>query len=258
MNAHRLAGALAVLLALATAGCGGQAVRWDPDQRASAPPPRGATTSADSYTVRSGDTLYQIAWRHGLDWRDVAAWNDLGDGALIYPGQRLRLTAPPGGQPSRTATADSRPSAGGGGARASSSGRERPAPATRPAEPAPEWAWPVRGDLVYGFGDSGALGRGIGVGGSADQPVHAAAPGRVVYTGRGLIGYGDLVIIKHNETYLSAYGHTRSIAVTQGDEVSRGQRIAAMGEGPGQRAMLHFEIRVDGQPVDPMPLLPSR
>lgn len=231
------------LAALLLAGCGGQATRWEPGPRAGAQP--------GVYVVQRGDTLYQIAFRQGLDWRDVARWNGLGSGELIYPGQRLRLSPPSG---TRQAAA-SPPQRGSGDSRSAPAASQ---PAPRPRQPAPQWAWPAQGQLAYGFGAEGALGRGVGVSGSAGQPVVAAAPGRIVYTGGGLVGYGEVIIIKHNDTYLSAYGHTRNALVAEGDAVTAGQRIAAMGEGPGRRALLHFEIRINGEPVDPLPLLPRR
>ncbi len=238
------------LAACLLAACGGQATRWEPATRAG--------SQSGVYTVQRGDTLYQIAFRHGLDWRELARWNGLDGGELIYPGQRLRLS-PPGGarqaaaSPAQGGRSDTR-AAPGASPRAPTPAR----PVARAAEPAPRWAWPAQGQLAYGFGADGALGRGVGVSGSVGQPVLAAAPGRVVYTGGGLVGYGEVIIVKHNDTYLSAYGHTRNALVAEGDRVDRGQRIAAMGEGPGRRALLHFEIRINGEPVDPLPLLPGR
>jgi lipoprotein NlpD len=118
------------------------------------------------------------------------------------------------------------------------------------------WQWPVRGELVSGFGANSGLGNGIGIAGSTGETIHAAANGRVVYAGSGLIGYGQLLIIKHNDTYLSAYGHNRRLIVQQGDDVEQGQTIAEMGLGPAQRPQLHFEIRRNGVPVDPLTHLP--
>ncbi|TVQ49627.1 MAG: LysM peptidoglycan-binding domain-containing protein [Gammaproteobacteria bacterium] len=231
--------------------CGGQATRWDPAPRQ----PQAA--SGGIYVVQRGDTLYQIAFRHGLDWRDLSRWNGLGDGELIFPGQRLRLHPPPGGTAQaarRPPPADERPPATAPPRAVSTP----PAAAAQTRQPGPSWTWPAQGELAYRFGDETALGRGLGIRGRAGQPVVAAAPGRVVYTGSGLVGYGEVIIIKHNQTWLSAYGHTRGPLVGEGDEVTAGQRLAAMGEGPGQRPLLHFEIRVNGEPVDPLPLLPAR
>lgn len=215
-------------------GCGHQATRWE----------------HESYTVRAGDTLYAIAWHFGLDHRDLARWNALGSGDVIYPGQRLRLRpgtantrvdTPPA---SRRQPADSAPA------------RNRPA---APAGRAPlQWQWPARGRVLAAFGDPASVGKGIDIGGRQGAPVLAAADGRVVYAGSGLVGYGKLIIIKHNDTYLSAYGHNATLLAGQGELVTRGQRIAEMGIGPRRSAMLHFEIRVDGEAVDPIRFLPRR
>lgn len=119
-----------------------------------------------------------------------------------------------------------------------------------------EWAWPVRGDILYRFGDSGRL-KGVGIAGRMGQPVAAAAAGKVVYSGTGLRGYGRLVIVKHNETYLSVYAHNSVLAVKEGDAVKRGQRIADMGDTDASRVSLHFEVRRFGRPIDPLGRLPA-
>jgi len=201
------------------------------------------------YTVREGDTLYSIAFRHGLDYRDLARWNHIDNPALIYAGRRLQLFPP--GSTSKQAKASAT-------SRAAPAPKSAPAPPPKPAGPPVAWVWPASGDVVANFGDPSSIGKGIDIGGRIGDEVRAAAAGRVVYTGSGLIGYGKLVIIKHNETYLSAYGHNDALYVEQGAEVQAGQRVAAMGEGPGKRPLLHFEIRVDGKPVDPLQYLPSR
>jgi lipoprotein NlpD len=199
-------------------------------------------TPDSEHTVRRGETLYTIAWRYGRDHRDLARWNNLGDGSLIYPGQVIRLTPPAGG------VAGVRP-------------RPEAAPARLPEiseQPAPAWAWPTRGRIDVDFGGRPGSGTGILIGGRAGQPIQAAAGGRVVYSGGGLIGYGKLIIVKHNDTYLSAYGHNSALLVKEGDAVRKGQRIATMGEGPGRQPRLHFEIRKNGQPVNPKHYLPAR
>ncbi len=198
-------------------------------------------SSAAEHTVRRGETLYTIAWRYGRDHQDLARWNNLGDGSLIYPGQVLRLTPPSGRAAGR------RQSSGQAAKRAT-------APPLPPIaeQPAPRWSWPTSGKVAVAFGGRPGSGTGVLVAGRAGQSVRAAANGRVVYSGGGLVGYGQLVIVKHNESFLSAYGHNAKLLVREGDAVRRGQPIATMGEGPGRKPRLHFEIRRNGKPVDPL------
>lgn len=196
-------------------------------------------TAAGAYTVRKGDTLYSIAWRHGVDYRELARWNGIGRDYTIYPGQVLQLT------PRRASAA----------ARNAPPVRAQPRPPSR--APTMQWMWPVRGgDATLTQRPNG--GQGLTIAGKLGQEIHAAAPGRVVYTGSGLLGYGQLVIIQHNETYLSAYGHTQTVRVREQDRVQAGQPIATMGAGPNGAPMLYFEIRVDGKPTDPLAQLPKR
>jgi len=217
--------AIAVLAALLTAcsSPGG----WEPDE----------------HIVRRGETLFSIAWRYGKDPKDLARWNGLGDGSLIYPGQAIRLAPPPGGRASTSAGKAPAPS--------------KPLPSI-PTQPPPPWAWPTSGRVSVEFGGKPGTGTGILIDGKSGQPVSAAASGRVVYAGSGLIGYGQLIIIKHNDTYLSAYGYNASLLVKEGESIKKGQRIATMGEGPESKARLHFEIRRNGTPVDPRQYLPAR
>ena len=193
-----------------------------------------------TYVVQPGDTLTAIAWRYGLDPESVAAWNDLSDPDLIRPGQRLVLRS----QQPVTAPRSEAPAP-----------RRAPAPSAVVPARAPVWQWPTRGTVVSNFGRADSLASGIAIAGVEGQTVAAAAGGRVVYAGDGLIGYGQLIIIRHNETYLSAYGHNRRLLVAQGDEVRTGQPIAEMGLGPDRSPRLHFEIRRDGTPIDPLPQL---
>jgi lipoprotein NlpD len=207
------------------------------------------------HVVQAGETLYTIAWRHGVDYRSLAQWNNLRDPDFIVAGQRLRLnspassSAPAGATPSTSST----PTAS---APRSRSGSAPPVPAP-PVLPAPQWQWPTLGPLVYRYGNRAEIASGIGIGGRQGQTVSAAATGRVVYAGSGLAGYGQLVIIKHNDTYLSAYGHNDRLLVVQGQEVRRGDKIAEMGLGPKRQPRLHFEIRRNGAPVDPLPFIGS-
>lgn len=205
-------------------------------------PTRWGQTPQKTHVVRSGETLSTIAFRYGADPNVLARWNNLGDGSLIFPGQVIYLTAPVGG---------SRNSRGG-----SSIPKQNPRPA--PADPSPAWGWPTRGRIAAEYTGAPGSGTGIVINGNAGQAILAAASGRVVYSGGGLIGYGQLIIIKHNNTYLSAYGYNASLLVKEGDLIKRGQRIATMGEGSGNLAQLHFEIRLNGKPVDPKKYLPAK
>lgn len=219
---------MALLLAAALAACGGE------PRRPSHP---------EYHTVRAGDTLYSIGWRYGLDYNDIARWNGIGRDYRIYVGQRLALRPPPGGAASRSAAAPR-------------AGRAPELPARLP-EP-PEWVWPVQGGRVVGPVRQPSGGVGLRIDGSLGQPVLAAADGKVVYTGSGLRGYGQLVIVNHARGWLSAYGHNASVLVHEEEQVRAGQHIATMGLGPAQQPMLYFEVRIEGKPVDPLSQLPGR
>jgi lipoprotein NlpD len=205
------------------------------------------------HVVRRGETLYKIAWQHRVDQRDLIRWNRLRDPDVLYVGQRLWLAPPRGAATSagRNPSAVARPSRGGQTAPVS-------LPERAPPLPPPQWQWPADGPVVMPFGAPNGIATGIAIRGREGQPVRAAAAGRVVYAGGGLIGYGQLVIIKHNDTYLSAYGHNSRLLVSQGQDVQAGATIALMGIGPERQPRLHFEIRRDGEPIDPLPLLPAR
>ena len=200
-------------------------------------PTRNDTSNA--HIVRRGETLFSIAFRYGKDPEDLARWNRLGNGSLIYPGQVIHLQPRAG-----AATSSSRPT-------------PRPLPEL-PADPPPAWAWPTRGQVSVNFGGKPGTGTGILINGKSGQSIRAAASGKVVYAGGGLIGYGQLIIIKHNDTYLSAYGYNASLLVKEGESIARGQPIARMGEGPERKPRLHFEIRRNGKPVNPRQFLPAR
>jgi lipoprotein NlpD len=210
----------------------------------------------DSYVVRSGDTLYSIAFRYGLDQRQLAQWNNLRNPNQINVGQRLVLRAPgsnrSGTAISATASPGARPATSSGGTASASARPAASAPIARP-----DWLWPTRGEIVSRFGERGVLSSGVAIAGALGQDVVAAAAGRVVYSGTGLPDYGHLVIIEHNDTWLSAYGHNQRVLVSQGQAVARGQKIAEMGPGPGGAPRLHFEIRRNGDPQDPVPMLPQ-
>ena len=230
--------------------------------------------AADTHTVRRGETLYRIADRYGLEWRELARRNGIDSPYTIHPGQELRLrgtavaSRPSSGSspPSSTASPGS-PEPSSGASASGSSETSAPADAdtgTRSAAPAPQngsagdddWQWPVGGDLLRGFSSSGTR-RGIAIAGERGDPVRAARGGEVVYAGGGLVGYGRLIILKHDARYLSAYGHNDELLVAEGDQVEAGDMIARLGSSGTDRPMLHFEIRRDGTPVDPGRYLPA-
>ncbi len=275
-----------------------------------AQPQRTAPATTREHVVVRGDTLYGIAFRNSLDYRDLARWNGIAAPYTIYPGQRLRLVAPsavasaapsttPAPPPRAVTPAPSAPvtapptSTTPAPTPAPVASVPVPAPATPPAVPAPApappvsttpattptpgpattpivatggsrtvegiaWRWPTSGQTISRFVAGEPTKQGIGVAGNAGQAVVAAADGEVVYSGSGLIGYGELIIVRHSDTFLSAYGHNRKRLVSEGQKVKAGQQIAEMGRSGASRDMLHFEIRRNGKPVDPLPFLPAR
>ena len=222
------------------------------------------------YTVKAGDTLIRIGLEHGQGWKDIARWNNLENANLIEVGQVLRVVPP-----SSTTVASSTDT--GVVTRPVTSSAVNPAPAANAAKPAASAAtppapasastaassddevpfiWPASGSLLAGFDE--ARNKGYDIAGKAGDPVLAAADGRVVYAGAGLRGYGNLVILKHNNTFLSAYAHNQALLVKEDQSVRRGQKIAEMGSTDADRVKLHFEIRRQGKPVDPARYLPAR
>jgi len=259
------------------------------------------------HVVKKGDTLYSIALDYGQDYRELAAWNNLEDPALIRLDQRLRLFPPdsvgelalpqavplpveippaPVAVPVKTEpkarklpyseqalaqlkAATPKPASAPATAPFPPPTAAPPAkPAVKaPATPAPKeagsadvrlvWEWPTQGKVIYGFGE-GTNQKGVGIEGRSGQAVLASAPGKVVYSGSGLRGYGKLIIIKHNTSYLSVYAHNSQILVKEGQSVAKGQKIAEMGNSDSDRVALHFEIRRLGKPIDPLQYLPER
>jgi lipoprotein NlpD len=256
----RRLGALA-LAACALPGCT-ELYRWP--ERMDSPAVRQQERIPDDgqYTIRAGDTMYSIAFRYKLDFRELAEWNGVGPDYLIHPGEKLRLT-PPAGYVRRddavVTTAPLPPFA------------RLPQPQTQPqphAQQAPPrrlppaeistaiaWRWPTPGPVTKPFADGG---KGVDIGGTLGQPVVAAGAGKVVYSGSALKGYGELIIIKHDDVHLSAYGYNRKRLVAEGAVVTAGQPIAELGLGPEQKPVLHFEIRKRGKPVDPAGYMPAR
>lgn len=228
---------------------------------------------AGYYTVKPGDTMIRIGLENGQNWRDIVHWNNLENPNIIEVGQVLRV-APPAHDSSLVVA---RPVASGSAApatsmapaaQAASTVRPASAPAIATAAPAPEpapaasgdenlaWIWPVQGPLLAGFDE--ARNKGLDIAGKAGDPVIASADGRVVYAGAGLRGYGNLIILKHNNTFLTAYAHNQTLFVKEDQSVRKGQKIAEMGNSDADRVKLHFEIRRQGKPVDPAKYLPVK
>lgn len=206
------------------------------------------------HRVQPGETLYSISWRYGLDYREVAGWNHMQPPYTIYDGQLLRVL-PPTGRERETAAA----SAGSNPVPVIHARAAPPSTGIAPADStsAPiKWLWPVQGQVLQTFSKTDLGRKGIDIGGKPGEPIRAAAAGHVVYAGSGLLSYGKLIILKHDENYLSAYAYNRDLLVKEGDAVAAGQHIADMGNRTNGDAMLHFEIRYDGRPINPLMYLP--
>ncbi|MBU2099510.1 MAG: peptidoglycan DD-metalloendopeptidase family protein [Gammaproteobacteria bacterium] len=215
------------------------------------------------YVVSQGDTLYSIAFAHNVDVRSLALANNLAAPYTIFPGQRLNLSAS-GVSAAAISAVPQIPAAPAGEAAPATGQRPQAAiDARRTGSVAirevdgVSWQWPADGRLLSTFSEASAA-RGIDIAGSRGQPVFAAADGDVVYAGSGIQGAGNLLILRHNERHLSAYMHNSTMLVAEGDRVRAGDKIAEIGTGPNGRDLLHFEVRVDGKPVDPVRYLPNR
>jgi lipoprotein NlpD len=226
-----------------------------------------------THTVAKGETLYSIAWTYGLDYKSLAKANGIDKNYTIYPGQVLRLDgAASSSQPAKTSAksasakvTDSKKIPQGSASNpVSTSVNGNVATSTAPGaassnnEGDVSWIWPAKGAVMQHYSESGNVNKGIDIAGNSGDPVVAAAPGKVVYAGNGLLGYGQLVIIKHNDQLLSAYAHNRVLLVKEGDDVKSAQKIAEVGTTGTDKVKLHFEIRRDGKPVDPEKYLPRR
>lgn len=256
--------------------------------RPSSPPPKPAAAPGGTYRVQRGDTLYSIAFRHGVDFRELAEWNGIAPPYTIYPGRELKLgpARALAAKPPTTPSVASKPVAAQSPAatapkpdpvvppRTGATTAPPPVASTTPppnaATPPPSepplpaasgdiaWRWPADGQVVGTYVAGDPMKQGIDIAGKAGAPVRAAADGTVVYSGNGLIGYGELIIVKHNASFLSAYGHNQKRLVQEGDKVKAGQTIAEMGSSGANRDELHFEIRKNGKPSNPADYLPRR
>ena len=209
------------------------------------------------HTVLKNETLYAIAFRHGLDYKKIARWNGIRSPYTIYAGQRLKLS--PSGVTSKTyqaqkkvnkkTAATSKKSTG------SKSSTKKNQPAAKPIKH--DWNWPTKGVVIRTYSSNSGGNKGIDIGGKVGQAVVAASSGKVVYSGNGLASYGNLIIIKHSEQFISAYAHNKTLFVKEGGMVKRGEKIAELGKTGTSEAKLHFEIRYKGKPVDPIKYLPK-
>lgn len=266
------------------AGCAAQAPA--PVRHTTAPPQAGAPGTAQRmHVVQPGDTLLGIARQYGQNLNDLIVWNGLMDPNQLRVGQEIRVspsvvtgvgTAVAIAQPVEIQPIAPSPGMGdtpvihnprGGtqpyndqawAAIRPDAGIAPPSAVPPPAQTIADarWLWPATGQVIAGFNE--ATNKGVDISGNPGDPVIASAAGQVVYSGSGLRGYGKLVIIKHDDEYLTAYAHNQTLLVKEGDAISKGQRIAELGSTDADRPKLHFEIRRQGRPVDPMQYLPPR
>ncbi len=248
-----------------------------------------STGAGQVHVVQPGETLSRIAQSYGRTWQELARWNNLTDPNRLAVGQSLRVTPPgtttaaapatptgtTGGSPSTStetptpSTVGTPPTTGAAGTSATGSVMPSPSAIVNPAvgmavDPADSltdaqgirWSWPALGTVIVGYGDGGS--KGVSIAGKPGDAVMAAADGRVVYAGSGLRGYGNLIIVKHSTSFLTAYAHNQALLVKEDQAVKRGQKIAEMGSIDADRVKLHFEVRKDGKPVDPVKYLPAR
>ena len=256
------------LLCFLLSACSYEVLHYPSDSAAhSASKSAGPSTipSTGYHRVKSGESLFSIAFRYGLDYRDVAEYNRISSPYVIYPNQKIRLNAP-----SNSAPAEPQLVAKSTSSTASKSTPRSPVKTvTKPSETkvtkatnTPEkvaaWYWPVTGTVTKGFSNAGVSSKGIDIKGETGAHVKAAADGVVVYSGNGLIGYGNLVIVKHSDVYLSAYAYNESILVKEQQSVKAGDSLAVIGGKGSNKPVLHFEVRRDGQPIDPLKILPKQ
>lgn len=244
----RLAVAVAMTLTLALAGCSSTPPPVEESPVVTGKQPEQKPARPESHIVARGETLYSIAFSYGLDYQQLAVLNGIREPFTIYPGQKLRLSKVTPAVVKKPVTPVAKPAASqtpaGVGPNGMGQGRG--------------WLWPVKGRVLSRFNAESVGPKGIALAGSNGDTVHAARGGRVVYTGNSLVGYGQLVIIKHDDIYLSAYAHNSKLLVKEGEQVGAGQAIAEMGSSGTDRTQLHFEVRRNGDPIDPLQVLPRR
>tara|TARA_R110002049_G_scaffold295400_2_gene482771 strand:+ start:1259 stop:2080 length:822 start_codon:yes stop_codon:yes gene_type:complete len=270
---------IVILLLLMLTACGGSRAvvpvgSYGYDSKKSSSFGTASTSRADSvYKVRKGDTLYSISFRYGMDYKELAAINNIRSPYNIYVDQKIYFKqtkqAPSYTKPAPSYT---KPVVAQKSETKTKSTKWQPTPqtkqsttaaaaATRPSTSANQnltWRWPTAGKVISTYSISSAGRKGIDIAGRAGQAVTASASGKVVYSGNGLARYGNLLIIKHNDVYLSAYAHNQTLLVKEGQYVKAGQNIATLGRSGAQRDQLHFEIRRNGKPVDPLRFLPKQ
>lgn len=252
-----------LLMGLVLSGCGGDVALAPVTKHA-----RGSRWSPAVHTVAQGETLYSIAFQYGQDFRTMADRNGIRSPYTIYVGQKLSLRRGSNktntvSTPPKTAI---RPEPAKTASQVTETGKKRPKSVSRAQKSTEDtdntgvirWDWPTQGHVIETFSSNSSTRKGIDIAGRMGQTVKAASAGRVVYSGSGLRGYGQLIIVKHNEQYLSAYAHNRKLLVKEGDTVTTGQQIAEMGNSGTDTVKLHFEIRQEGEPVNPMQYLPKR
>ncbi len=203
------------------------------------------------YRVEKGDTLYAIAFRYGKDFQTLARANGIDSNYKIYPGQLINLSATAAPKKSEKISSNKPIQEKRNSVKKKSEPAKVASVSTKVA-----WAWPLQGKIIQRFSEKGTLNKGINIAAEKGKAVKAAAAGEVVYAGSGLLGYGNLVIIKHNNQFLSAYAHNSKLLVEEKDRIKRGAKIAEVGDSGATRPMLHFEIRKDGKPVNPLKYLP--
>jgi len=213
------------------------------------------------HTVLLGDTLYSIAWRHRIDYKQLASWNRIRPPYTIYAGQRLRVKKPSTSSAgANTQRVPKKSSTAATGKKKTAKQASKPAKkvASKSIKPYKhDWAWPTKGKVIKTYSTKLGGSKGIDIAGKVGQPILAASAGKVVYSGNGLSGYGNLIIVQHNEQYFSAYAHNKKLFVQEGGLVKRGEKIAELGSSGTTTPKLHFEIRYNGKPVDPIKHLPK-